>query len=60
LTTAKFEKDARQFLEEQNQSRLKPSSMDVFYDGEKLNDLLDDLGLANEMKDLRRYFTRQK
>lgn len=40
ITTASFESDAVDYLTRMNNGKLKPSSLDVFYDGNKLLELL--------------------
>jgi Leucine-rich repeat (LRR) protein len=59
ITSADFEDDALEFLESQNKSRLKSSLLDVFYGSTKLLELLNNYGLTNEVKDLKRYFSRR-
>lgn len=58
ITWANFTKDAERFLKDQNDTRLKSSSLDVFYNNEKLKSLLKNTGLHQEVKVLREHLSK--
>jgi len=57
MTWANFSSESLAFLENLNNSKLKSSSLDVYYDNSKLIELLRDKGLHQEIKLLRKYFS---
>ena len=56
ITTAKFEEDTIQVLEEINKSILKPNLLDVYYDGKKLANLLEQTGLKKIIEIIDKYY----
>jgi len=56
ITTAKFTTEALSVLESLNNGKLKPSKIDLFYDGEKLLKLLDEQKNTNLKRVLKKYY----
>lgn len=57
ITSAMFEDSAIKFLKGRNQTRLKPSQLDVFYDREALLTLLEAKGLGRVISVIRKYYS---
>lgn len=60
ITTAKFEEKALKLLETINGSKLKPTQLDVYYDGEKLVRLLEEKGLKKVVKIIKKYYLEKE
>lgn len=56
ITTAKFEKSALDWIEQMKNSKIKPSQMDIAYDGVGLTKLLELKGLNHEKKIIEKYY----
>ena len=59
ITTADFNPDGIEFVESLQKGKLKPSTMDLWYNGEKLIQLLEQNGFAKVLTLIRKYFIRQ-
>jgi predicted site-specific integrase-resolvase len=57
ITSASFTEDAVSYLQNLNNSKIKPSYLDTWYDKEKLVTLLEERGLQHVKKILQHYFT---
>lgn len=60
ITTAKFDEDALKILNEHNNSKLKPDTLDVYYDGQKLIQLLKTFGLKKEIEIIKQYYMQDQ
>jgi hypothetical protein len=58
ITTSKFKDDGLEFLNKTNTTRLKPSMLDCWYDGDKLIKLLEQHRLINEKELIKRYYIK--
>lgn len=56
ITTAQFQKDAIDCLEKINNSIIKPSQLDAYYDGEKLIQLLKSRGQNKVIEIIKKYY----
>lgn len=56
ITTAKFEESALDWMEKLKDSKIKPSQMDIFYDGDGLIKLLEMKGLKKVKEILKKYY----
>lgn len=60
ITTAKFDKNAEDMLNQLNKSKDKPKDLDIFYDGDKLIELLKTYDLKKEIKVINQYYKTKK
>ncbi|MCQ4699174.1 hypothetical protein NE452_16760 [Paeniclostridium sordellii] len=60
ITTAKFDKSAEDMLQKQNKSKDKPEGLDIFYDGDKLIELLNKYNLKKEIQVINQYYKSKK
>lgn len=59
ITTCNFEADGVEFLESMNQTKLKPTEMDCWYDGKKLLALLEQKNLTKVRQVVKRYYIKE-
>lgn len=56
ITTARFSDEALETLNKLNESNLKPSLLDVYYDGQKLIKFMKELEYKKELDALEKYY----
>ncbi|WP_127583129.1 hypothetical protein [Paenibacillus koleovorans] len=59
ISTARFSEEATETLSKLNESNLKPSMLDVFYDGQKLKNLMKEREYSKELDVLEKYYLEQ-
>lgn len=57
ITTAKFANDALPVLEKINQGDMRPTKLEVYYDGNKLTEILDQNKLQHTSKIIKKYYS---
>lgn len=60
ITTSTFKEDGVKFLEETNKGKLKPTSLDCWYDGVKLLTLLNGLKLKKTKEIITKYYIKKE
>ncbi|WP_256009463.1 hypothetical protein [Desertivirga xinjiangensis] len=58
ITSANFYKDGKEFITKMNTSKFKSAELNCGYERESLMELLDKKGFKDEIKIIKRFYTR--